>query len=213
VRLVAGEIKRALDVVSNLLVKEFGFAKSGHFFLRTDDLLRSAVVTRSKTSIPGSYRFDVSLNLGIIGLSSSSARSSEWVVAASLDKINRMRRGTTRRFEITGILDQDSRVELELADVLSSVCDEFLLGVDGPAELVDLVLNGQREFSRLDLWPWNELGRLELACVYLEFMGERRAVDQLQEKAIQMASANGVDYFPDKLRKNILMASGKRASI
>ncbi|WP_157734892.1 hypothetical protein [Pseudofrankia inefficax] len=207
------ELRIVAKVVSDLLVKECEFTKKGNLFLRRDSgLLRTAVVSRSKWSHPGSFGFDVSLNLGIAGLSSSSAARSEWVVSASLNKIHRMRTKSTVGLEISGDPDEDAGTCSELSDVLRSVSSEFLLRSSGPADLIDLVCNGVADFKRLDLWPWNELPRLELACVYLEFIGETQAAAELQTKAGEVAASSGVDYFPSRLQKNIIKAAEMRAT-
>jgi hypothetical protein len=77
--------------------------------------------------------------------------------------------------------------------------------------LIELALNGADEFKRLDLWPWNELPRLELACVYLEFVGEAQKAQDVRDEALRLAGEQGVDYFPKRLRENMQMASHKRA--
>ncbi|MBS2966853.1 hypothetical protein KGA66_27710 [Actinocrinis puniceicyclus] len=207
-----GEIKDLAAVVAQIMVKEHGFTKKGRLFLREDNLLRSVIISPSKAAATGSYRFDVALNLGLLGLSSSSATRSEWVVSATAGKIRMMRDRSARRLEITGNDEEDSRVKAELIELLQALSDDFLLKPSSPADLIELVVSGADDFKRLDLWPWNELARLELACVYLEYVGESQRAHKLEERALHLSIEQGVDYFPKRLRENVQMASLRKSS-
>jgi hypothetical protein len=123
-----------------------------------------------------------------------------------------MRDRSARRFEITGSAEEDSQVKARLIELLRILCDEFLLKLNGPDDLIELVLNGADEFKRIDLWPWNEIPRLELACVYLEFIGEVRKAQEIQDRAVRLAIDQGVTYFPERIRENMKKASLKRGS-
>jgi len=123
-----------------------------------------------------------------------------------------MRGKNVKRFELIGNPDEDSRVKSEFVEVLRVVCNEFLLKLRQPADLLDLVVNGESEFARLRLAPWNELPRLELASVYLEFLGEKAAAAKSVEKAVSIAVATGVDRFPDRIRASVARASERRRS-
>ncbi|MEV0175401.1 hypothetical protein AB0I00_30315 [Streptomyces sp. NPDC050803] len=205
------EFKQLVSQVSDPLKRDHGFSGKGRTVIREDHLLRAVAFHPEKTAARGKYRFDVTLSLGLPGLSSVAAARREWVVSASLGKLYRLRYPGKGRFELAGD-ESDIEVERAVTSLLSDVCSEFLLSVPGPEELLEL-LRDKGEFKRLDLWPWNELPRLELASVYCAYLGREEQANQLMEEAIQCALDGGMDYAVGRVRANVEHAlTARRAS-
>ena len=209
---MAGVLIEVASVLAGVLVTEHGFTRKGRHFLREDELLRSVVVTPSKTAAPGAYEFEVLLNLGLRGLSSSTSARREWVVMATVGKIERLRDRSAVRFELTGNDAADSQVTARVVELVRVLAGEFLLRPVGQSDLIELVVDGADEFKRLDLSPWNVLPRLGLACVYLDFVGESERADDVQDRALRLADEQGVHYFAERLREDRATALLRRGS-
>lgn len=199
------EFKHLIASTVEPLKSEHGFHVKGRVAIREDELLRAVAFHPEKTATSGSYRFDVTLNLGIPGLSSVSASRREFVVTASLGKIHRLKDSGNGRLELTGG-ESDSAVESTVRSLLLDLCSEFLLAISEPCSLLRL-LEDENEFKRLDLWPWNLLPRLELACVYSAFLGVDKHTDKLLERAIKCAREGNMDYAVDRIHMNVRKAT------
>ncbi|MGA5444272.1 hypothetical protein ACPCKW_32905 [Streptomyces griseoincarnatus] len=190
------------------LKSQHGFRVRGRTVIREDRLLRAVVFHPEKTANSGAYRFDATLNLGLPGLSTVSASRREFIVAASLGKIYRLRNPGKGRFELRGD-DSDSEVEFAVRSLLADLRSEFLLAISEPVDLLGL-LEDEDEFKRLDLWPWNLLPRLELACVYSTFLGMDEQASRLVERAIRCAREDGMEYAVARIHANVQKAKRAR---
>ncbi|WP_125937892.1 hypothetical protein [Streptomyces sp. WAC 06738] len=199
------EFKQLIVGAVDPLKREHGFHVKGRVAIRMDRLLRGVVFHPEKTATRGAYRFDVTLNLGLPGLSSVSASRREFIVAASLGKLYRLRNPGKGRFELRGD-GSDFEVGSVVRSLLSDLCSEFLLAISGPGELLNLLEN-EAEFERLDLWPWNSLPRLELASVYSAFLGLEEQKNQFAERAISYAREAGMEYAVARIMANVQKAT------
>ncbi|MET7931542.1 hypothetical protein ABZT43_48595 [Streptomyces sp. NPDC005349] len=210
---MSSELKPLIVQAGDFLKREYGFRVKGRIAIREDRLLRSVVFHPEKSATRGAYRFDVTLNLGLPGLSLVSASRRVHVISASLGKISRLRDSTKRRFELTGESSDDAVIS-DVLSLLSDLCSDFLMSMSGPSDLLDLLDNSE-EFKRLDLWPWNELPRLELASVYYAFLGQEELAYQWRERTVQCALDGGMEYAVERVRVSVeeaLEAGRKRAA-
>ncbi|NEA62369.1 hypothetical protein [Streptomyces sp. SID12488] len=209
---MSSELKPLIAQAGDFLKREYGFRVKGRIAIREDQLLRSVVFHPEKTATKGACRFDVTLNLGLPGLSSMSPTRRIYVVSASLGKISRLRDPARGRFELTGE-NSDTEVISNVLSLLSDLCSDFFISLPGPSDLLDL-LDNPEEFKRLDLWPWNELPRLELASVYCAFLGKGELASQWEGPAIQCALDGGMEYAVERVRANVAEAleARRRAS-
>ncbi|MFD8970146.1 hypothetical protein ACFV0C_35025 [Streptomyces sp. NPDC059568] len=195
------ELKQLIGQAGDFLKREYGFRVKGRIATREDRLLRAVVFHPEKTAAEGAYRFDVTLNLGLPGLSSATASRRVWVISASLGKIYRLRNPAKGRFELTGE-SSDAEVCSDVLSLLSDLCSDFLMAMSNPDDLLGL-LDNPEEFKRLDLWPWNELPRLELASVYYAFLGRVELASQWKERTIQCALDGGMEYAVERVHASV----------
>jgi hypothetical protein len=213
---VSGEIRAVTKVVADIFVGRHGFTRHGRRLSRGDGLWREVIISPFNSTIRGAYRFDVLMRLGLVGLTSISSRKgaegpwNSWVVMASACEVLRKTDPRVQSFELTGNHPEDLTVLSRVGDMMHTLALDFLLKYETADDLLDLVLNGEEEFRRLDIQPWNRLSRLELGCLYLEFMGESIRARQLAAVAENLSHEEGVNYFPDKLRRGMQAATEQR---
>jgi hypothetical protein len=210
---MSDELKNLIVQASSLMKVEHGFTRKGRLLIREDSLLRAIAFRPEKTATKGAYRFDVTLSLGLPGLSTVTALRREWVVSASLSKLHRLRNEGSGRFELTGREEEDEGVEETVLALLSSLCAEFFLSVGEPVDLLSLVVDDPEKFKRLDLWPWNELPRLELGSVYAAFLGLEDQAEILKENAIRCAIDGDMDYAVNRVQDSVQNARAARQGI
>ncbi|TDC06139.1 hypothetical protein E1265_34950 [Streptomyces sp. 8K308] len=208
-----GDMRQLIAKVASLMKGEYGFSKKGRLLIREDKLLRVVAFQPEKTAMEGCYRFDVTLSLGLPGLSSVTSSRREWVVSASLSKLYRLRNPGVGRFELTGDRSGDEEVEAAVLALLSDLCDEFFLSVGEPVDLLALITDDLAESKRLDLWPWNELPRLELASAYSAFLGLGDRARALQDQAIRGAIDGGMEYAVERVQKGVKHALAARERV
>lgn len=194
-------LKELIDASADYLVRDNGFKRRARTFTREDALLRKVTYTPIRTARPNAQRFDIALDLGIPGLSSLQAGNELWFVRASVSKLYRMANPKRAQFELDDT-DRGREVAEQAAETLRFACANFLLAVTTPDELFDLTHNQTQRFRDLDLWPWNELPRLELAGVMAAYLARTADVQQIDFRIRAYAEANGMlDQVPEIVSK------------
>lgn len=197
--------KNFIDDSADFFVRDNCYKRRARFFAKNDALLRKATFIPVKTARSGAQRFDIALDLGIPGLSSLQAGKEMWFVRASVSKLYRLANPKSVHFELDES-EHGREVARQAAETLRHACKRFLFAVASPQDLFDLTYQQRQQFRELDLWPWNELPRLELAGVMAAFLGRTADVREIDSEIRVYAEANGmVDRLP-RIIENFEMA-------
>ncbi|MGR6998730.1 hypothetical protein ACU686_12445 [Yinghuangia aomiensis] len=77
---------------------------------------------------------------------------------------------------------------------LRTLCDEFLVRYETPDDLLGLVADNPDEWRRLELEPFNVVGRLQQAAVYAAYLGQRDRAEALKDQTVDYALNNNIAY-------------------
>lgn len=211
-------IKHLADTFAALLVKQHGFTRNpaGTRFIREDQLMRSIWLNPMSFARPGAYSFDILFDLGIPGVSTFSPRAQEWIVRAHGRQIHGRRHERDPDFELTG-QPSDADVETAALETLDAAMTEFVLAYATPHELYAMVARNAEEllehggqargeFAALQLFPWNVVGRLELAAMYAAALHEPSEAKRLARLATEYAATHRIDYAIPRINANVQRA-------
>ena len=179
-----------VDESSRFLVEGHGFERKGKVFLREDSLLRRVQYAPSRTAKADAQRFDIWIDVGVAGVSELGTGPGSDFVRASVGKIHRMSDRQNSHLEIDGSA-RGSEVAAAATGVLRKVCESVILPLSGPEALLDLVYVQRERFKQFDLWPWNEVPRLELAGVYAAHLGRLDVVEEVRSDLAAFAAHEG----------------------
>jgi hypothetical protein len=204
------------------LAKEAGFTVRGSLLVKEDSLIKTMQLdVLQNASSPAGTRFDLLFDVGISGISTFTARSRKWVLRCYGSKIPGPADAASEDFVLTGE-STDAQVRQVAVARVSQAYKEFLMRFEDGHSLYRFVRDNALRFlaegmalnddySRLRIYPWSALSRLELAGVYAAFLRLEEDADSIQEAAERFATGKNkdLDYLLPELRANIAEARSR----
>jgi hypothetical protein len=211
------------DTVVRFLVEEHGFKVSRRQCIRMDGLTR-IVEFSPLFATPDAYRFEVSLDLGIPGLSEPRpVKGDRWLVRANAHLASRAKSVYPKPEFVLRADESGIPTAPGVEVVVRRLSEDFLLRYRDPEDLYRMVCKSALRFSRnpndtddefadLQLDPWNTVPRLELAAVYAAFLGFDEDAGRLLREARDSAEAHRLDfdYAITRMEANVESARRRR---
>ncbi len=199
------------------LVKD-GFRRKGGSLRREDRLLRAVTVSPHQNT-GDAVSFFVNFDLGIPGISELDGRRARYVVRCSGDSFARAELGFSGSFELCAAADNEPVLAV-VHQTARALCEQFLLKYTDEDMLFEMVYHAAVEFlshgpastdemTRLKAFPWNVMGRLELAGVFAAYLGRHAQADEVLRLAREHVTGrnSGLDYLVPQLVANIESAA------
>jgi hypothetical protein len=204
------------------LVRDGGFKTAGRRqYARDDGLLHRHLWFAPSSSLPGSFGFEVYLDLGLNGLSVFTRRVYTWVIRCHGNNL-RDQSLPLIPFELTGEVEHD----LQVRDAVAAICafgyEHFLLRHKNAEELyawirAEALRSTEKPRPPGDLlWyslsPANTIPALQLASVYAAFLGRAEESAELENAMTQYAMTNRMEDYMPRCRAEIMQARAQIAA-